>query len=307
MKHSYRPKIFGGIVLLFLSFFLVGGIAYAAPQDITLSPTSNTPVINPGAVYNGSFSVIDQGNTGYNYQIYSSPYHVSGEDYTPDFTLVPHAANPASWLKFSISSASIIPGQSTQVNYSITVTKTTLPGAYFAVAFAQTQYPKTPTAITLNERVGEIFYIQVAGPVTQGGKLLTWQTSMFQEPPLTSTIRLEDSGALNFPATISLKIDDVFGQTKYSLNTIKEVLPQTIRQIKIPWDKAPSLGIFKVNGSVNFLNHTHNLSTKWVLVMSRTVRVYLLAIITVIVLIIVARLFYRLIRRLKKPRTKRSK
>ncbi|HUD05337.1 MAG TPA: hypothetical protein VMR18_00235 [Candidatus Saccharimonadales bacterium] len=271
-----------------------------------MSPTSTTPVINPGSVYNSSFQVIDQGNTTYNFQIYSSPYHVTGEDYAPDFTPIANAPNPAGWFKFSIGSSSISPTQSMKVDYSITVPKTTLPGAYFAVAFAQTQYPKIPNTITLNERVGEIFYIQVAGPVTQGGKLLTWQSNPFQEPPLTSTIRIEDSGGLNFPATIQVSVKDVFGQSKYSLSTVKEVLPQTIRRITIPWDKSPSIGIFKVSGTINFLGHEHKLPTKWVLVMSHTVRMYLLIVVVVLVLLIIMRFIYRTTRRSKKPKSKKK-
>lgn len=305
MRISNRQKAL--TVLLVVGAFWFGhGIALAAPQDITITPTSNSPTINPGSVYNGSFQVVNQGKTGYNFTVYSAPYHVSGENYTPDFTAVPGAANPASWLKFSLSSSYISPGQSIRVNYSVNVPSTTQPGAYFGVAFAQTQYPKVPNSITLNERVGEIFYIHAAGPVTQSGSLLTWQSSFFQSPPLTSTLRLEDSGELNYPANIQVKVDDVFGQTKYDLTTIKEVLPQTIRRVTIPWEGSPSLGLFKVTGSVSFLGHNHNLSTKWVLVMSHTVRVYTLLVVGVIVLLIIVRILYRSTHKFKKHRAKKK-
>jgi hypothetical protein len=305
MKLRYRSQIIAAIAFI-MSFSFGVSTVYAAPQDITLSPTSVSQVIKPGATYNGSFQVIDQGQTGYNFQIYGTPYHVSGENYTPDFTPIPNAPNVISWFKFSISSSHINPGQSIKVNYTISLPKDTLPGAYFAVAFAQTNYPKVPNTITLNERVGTIFYLQAAGPVVQKGELLTWQSGIFQESPITSIIRLEDSGALNYPATIQVNVKDIFGQSKYSLHTIKQVLPQTIRRVTISWDKAPSLGIFKVSGSVNFLNHTHTLSTKWVLVMSRTVRIYLIAIVVILILILVARIIYHALPKQKKSRSKQK-
>lgn len=306
MRRNYHLKILS-ILVAVLGFTLAIGNAHAAPQDITISPTSNSPVINPGEVYNGSFQVINQGKSAYKFQTYSAPYHVSGENYTPDFTPIANAPNPSSWFKFSINSANINPTQSITIDYSITVPKTTLPGAYFGVAFAQTQFPKVPNAITLNERVGEIFYIRAAGPVKQGGELLTWQSGMFQEPPLTSTIRLEDTGALNFPATIQFSVKDIFGQSKYSLSTVKEVLPQTIRRVTIPWDKTPSIGIFKVGGTVSFLGHTHTLPTRWVLVMSHTVRLYLLIVVIVLALLIVIRFIYRVTHKSKKSKPKRIK
>jgi hypothetical protein len=193
------------------------------------------------------------------------------------------------------------------VKYTLSLPKTTLPGGYYAVAFAQTQAPKVANSITLNERVGEIFYLQAAGPVVQKGQLLSWASNIFQEPPLTSTIRLEDSGAVNFPATIHYLVKDAFGGTKYSLGTIKEVLPQTIRRVTIVWNSTPSLGIFKVTGTVSFLNHTHNLPTKWVLIMSRTVRIYALLILGVLVLLIIVRVFYHLIFRHGKRRSRNKK
>ena len=252
--------------------------------DITASPTAVSQVIKPGNSYSGSFQVIDQGKTAYNFEIYAAPYHVSGENYTPDFTVLPSTPNVTSWFKFSLGSSHINAGQSVLANFTITMPAGTQPGAYFAVVFAQTQFPTVPNSITLNERVGVIFYLQAAGQVTNKGQLLTWQSSIFQEPPLTSAVRIEDSGALNFPA-FQVNVKDIFGQTKYSLNTIKQILPQTIRRVTIPWSETPAFGLFKVNGSVNFLNHTHQLSTKWVLVMSRTVRLILLAILLVIVLL----------------------
>lgn len=303
MKFRNRIALIMAVVGYIGFFFMASGTVLAAPsQDITVSPTSVSQVIKPGATYSGSFQVINQGKTSYNFQIYGAPYRVSGEDYTPDFTLLPNAPNVASWFQFSLSSAHINPGQSINVNYTISMPASTLPGADFAVAFAQTQHPTVPGTITLNERVGVIFYLQAAGPAIDKGQLLSWQSSFLQEPPLTATVRIEDSGALNFPSTILVKVQDIFGQSKYSLSTTKQILPQTIRRVIIPWPQSPSFGLFKVSGSVNFLGHTHQLATKWVLVMSNTVRLIFLAILVVIVIIFLLG-FWR--NHLKKRRTNR--
>ncbi len=292
MRRLYRLPIVAGLVL-FGALSLGGGSAHAAPQAITMTPTSASPTIRPGSIYKGSLQVLNQGAAPYSFQIYSTPYRVKGEDYTPDFTFLPTAPNVKSWFSFSTPGGHVNPGQSITVNYAINMPADTPPGGYYAAVFAQTQYPKSANGITLNERVGEIFYIQAAGPVTRKGEVASWQSDLFQKPPLTAVLRLENDGTIHYPATIQVNVRDAFGSSKLSLNTTKEVLPQTVRRVTISWNKAPAIGIFKVTGTVSFLNQHKTLPTKWVFVMSQTVRLVLGAILLVIILLGVLRYAYR--------------
>jgi hypothetical protein len=300
-KRSYGWPVLAG--LLFCAVLaLIPGIARALPQDITMTPTSTDAVINPGDTYHGSFQILNQGQTSYTFHVYATPYHVSGEAYTPEFTILPTAPNVTSWFNFSQAEGRISPGQSVTIDYTIILPKTTPPGGYYAAAFAETQYPKSTktSSITLNARVGEIFYIQAAGPVAKKGELLTWQSNMFQQPPLTSTVRLQNDGGVHYKADIRYNIRDIFGHLKYRLHTSKEVLPQTIRRVSIPWNKTPTIGLFKVDGTVDFLGQHKVLPAKWVLVMSSTAIIISIA---VIVLIIALPTLYRR-RKTKKSRKK---
>lgn len=259
----------------------------AAAEVLTITPTTATPVINPGATYSGNFQVIDQGNTSYPIEIYAAPYSVKTEAYTPDFTPVPGQPNVVNWIRFSSTQSTIQPNQAITVTYTISVPKTTQPGGYYAVAFAQTHSSQSAAGVVINERVGEIFYIQVAGPVLKSGKLLTWSTALFQVPPIISTIRLEDDGGLNYASNIQVVVGDIFGTPKYTLTTQKEILPHTIRRITINWAQTPSLGLFKVNGSVTVLGKTELLPSQYVLVMSSTARSASLIIVIIIVALII--------------------
>jgi hypothetical protein len=300
LRRNYRAVVLAGALFLAVFWFSVSAV-HAAPQDITMTPTSVSPVINPGSVYHGSFQVINQGQTGYNFIVYATPYRVNGEAYTPVFTVLPSSPDIASWLNFSTPGGHLNPSQSATINYTVTVPENVQPGGYYAAAFAETQYPKSSDGITLNEQVGELFYIEVAGPVVKTGKLLTWSSGFLQKPPLTSTIRLEDSGSINFPATIHLQVKDILGHTKYSLLTTKQLLPQTIRRITMPWSSVPSIGLFKVTGTVSFLGHTQTLPTKWVLVMSDKVRWVVLAVVIAIVAVFIIRTKFHF------PLTKKNK
>jgi len=270
---------------------------FAAPLDLTITPTTANIVINPGSINKGSLQVINQGSSAYDFQVYTNPYSVTGENYTPDFTVLPNKPNPSSWFQLSSSGSHANPGQTYNINYTITVPKSTQPGGYYAVIFAETKNPSSvANSVSLNERVGELFYMQVAGPVVQKGSLLTWQSSFFQKPPLIATLRLENSGGLHYMSTINYHISDILGQNKYSLYTQKIVLPDTIRRIQLPWNNTPSIGIFKVNGNVNFLGQTHNLPTTYVFVMSETIRLFTLLVLVVIIFIFLVRIVYRQIK-----------
>ncbi len=296
---ALRGKVWLGCAIVIGILALARAPALAANQDITITPTAVNTVVQPGSVNKGTFQVIDQGASSYTFTVYAAPYSVNGEDYTPDFTILPGAPTVASWFQFSINQATIQPGQAITINYTMSVPPDTPPGGYYAVAFAETHYPKANAGVTLNERVGEIFYLQVAGPVTQKAQLLTWQTSSFQEPPLTSVLRLQDSGSLHYESNITFKVSDIFGNTKFTLNTQKIILPQTIRRIPLVWTKAPSIGLFKVSGTAKFLGQTKTLPTKYVLVMSKSIRVDIIIIFVILVLIMILRAILRTLRRAK--------
>lgn len=272
------------VFVVFTAVYLGAHVVSAAPEVLTISPTAIKPVINPGSSKNGSFQAINQGQQSYSVIIYAAPYSVKSEDYTPDFSPVPGAPAVANWLHFSKTSDTIQPGQSLTINYSLTVPSNTPPGGYYAVAFVETQAPKTASGVIVNEQVGEIFYIQVAGPVKQSGKIISWSSSFFQKPPLKYSLRLENTGGLYYFSNITIVVRDIFNSPKFTLITQKVVLPQTIRRISNTWSKTPSLGFFKVTGTATILGHNQPLPTKYVLVMSKTVR-YIFIIVAALLII----------------------
>ncbi len=273
MRKYWQISLSFKLVMATLAGFLMatvlfGKVAFAASKEITITPTTNSPVINPGDTYKGDFTVVNSGQSGYKTINYAAPYHVSSEDYTPEFTALPTAPNISSWFNFSSPGSTIKPGQSVKIQYTISVPENTQPGGYYAAIFAETQVGKNSKGIALNQRVGELFYIKVAGKVVESGSIASWQSKFFQSNPLTSTLRIKNDGSIHFPAKIKYNVKDILGNTKYQLNTTKVVLPQTIRKLDMIWDKAPALGLFKVDASVEYLGHTQYLKSKWVLVMS---------------------------------------
>lgn len=272
---------------------IIAGSASAATQVLTITPSTTRPTLQPGSSLSGSFQVINQGESGYRLHLYTAPYSVHTEDYTPDFEPLPGHPDVAGWLQLAPTQSTIKPDQSITVRYKITVPAGTQPGGYYAVAFAETQAPKNGQGVIVNERVGEIFYIQVAGTVRQTGKVLDWSSPFLQKSPLAASLRLENDGGIDYRSAINISVRDLFGHTKYDLATQKAVLPQTIRRIPITWDKAPAFGLFKVTGTVTVFGETQQLPTRYVLVAALPIRIIFLVLLVVLIAWLVGRFVVR--------------
>ncbi len=245
----------------------------AAPQIISLSPTSVDVTVQPGEVKHGSLQVINQGQTDYDFSVYATPYSVKGQDYTPDFTKLPDAPDSTSWFSFSTTHAHLVANQSLTVGYTITVPPATPHGDYYAAVFAQTSNTSsTGSAVVLNERVGELFYLRVLGQEVQKGTIVEWGGGLLQEKPLTVSMKLQNQGTTHYNANVQVVVSDMLGHQKYLLNTSKEILPQTVRKVTVPWKNSPSFGLFKVTASVSYLGKAHHLSTQYVFLLSNRVR-----------------------------------
>lgn len=287
--------------LLVLCLLGSSGTASASNKVLTLTPTATHLRINPGSSAAGDLQILNQGDGDYTVRIYTAPYSVHGEEYTPDFSPLPGKPEVTDWIKLSDTSGHIPKSGSLTVHYTVQVPAGTAPGGYYAVAFAESKNSEAKAGVTVNQRLGEIFYIRVNGPVQERASILEWNSSFLQSQPLTATLRLQNTGGVHATATASLRVTDVFGRTKYKLTSQKEVLPQTIRQLPLTWQKTPPLGLFKVSGSVELLGKTSQLKTQYVLVASPLVRALFGTIVAIGIAYAAARLHVRTKRRGKDP------
>jgi hypothetical protein len=289
-------------LLLISSFNLVPVAAHAASKVLTVSPATVRPTIPAGSSASGSFQIVNQGQSSYPVQVYSAPYSIHNEEYNPEFTPIAGKPNPADWFRFTVSQSDLKQNQSVTVGYTVSVPAGTQPGGYYAVAFVEAKGQQNGAGVVINQRVGEIFYIHVPGKVREAGKVDTWDSPFWQKPPILATLKLENSGGIDYDSTVHLTVSDLFGNAKYSLSTQKEVLPQTVRHIPITWDKAPAFGLFKVSGTATVFGKTVSLPAKYVLVISQKVRIILLCIVGVLIAYVLGRLSFKHRRRKQEPK-----
>jgi hypothetical protein len=269
--------------------------AASSIQKITITPTAIHEMLKPNSVTHGAFAVTNGGKGSLVFNLSAAPYSVKNYTYDPVFIPIPGRPNVASWISFSKTQGTLQPNQSVEVDYTVTVPQNTPPGGYYAVAFAETpiQSASNLAGINLYQRVGYIFYIQIPGPAQKTGGVSGWDVKFLQQQSLTSTLFIEDSGSLDYMSAVHVNVQDIFGATKYSFNGQKVILPQTIRKVALNWGGAPPIAFFKIKGSVTVFGQSHNLPTKYVLVMSNYVRVIVAAILFVVIILPVVRYLIR--------------
>lgn len=232
-------------------------------ESITLSPALIKLTLTPGQRYTGNLTVINDGKTAYPIIVYARPYSVQGEQYTPDFERVTPSTDAYQWLTFPQASYELQPGQRLDAAYAIDVPSDASPGGHYAVLFAETQPPLTQgSGVARKKRVGSLLYITVSGPANQAGSVLSWDVPRWQtKRPLTATLRMKNSGNVHYTAAVQVSFTDSFGR-RYQTEKSYIILPGTVRRIPVDWLSPPAAGLFKVAGTVSYLNKTESLQPR---------------------------------------------
>lgn len=228
-------------------------------EKITLSPSSRDLKTDAGATVTGSMKIINNGTMAYDFTVYARPYSVSTEAYGPNFTDQKPNADLYKWVQFQQTEYSIEPGQTIEVPYTLNVPENAAPGGHYGVLFAETKEREiSGTGVARQKRVGKIVYATVNGEYQTNGALKEfilpfWQT----DTPLESSVRIENSGNVDFRASVSTVAKDVFGRTKFKYTGDPIVLPGTVRLAEMKWETAPNFGLYNVQQTVTFLDQKH--------------------------------------------------
>ena len=133
-------------LVVFIMAFIGPSVGQAwAAQNITVSPTSIEQAVDAGKSVSGTTQIIDDGDTTYVANIYTTPYGVSGEDYNQSYQLQPGFNDASKWFHFDQTSYQLHPHQNIGIPYTITVPAGTGPGGYYAVIFAEAE-PQAATS-----------------------------------------------------------------------------------------------------------------------------------------------------------------
>jgi len=241
------------VILLSALFVLIGSSRAHAQQagySITMTPSSTELRASPGETTTSRFTVVNQGQTSYPLLLSTQPYHVVGDIYDPQFTILAGTTDASSWIQFDEErSQTLLAGKTKDVLYTLTVPTGTAPGGYYAVIFAETNPEISKNGVTPRNRVGNILYITVAGAVETKGSIEKPSSdipSVIWGNSAAVGVLVKNTGGVHYLTKTHLNISSVFGRSLFNAELERYVLPQTQRLITANWEKLPAIGIYKV-------------------------------------------------------------
>lgn len=270
------------IVVTFAGVWLSQNAASAQQDEerITLSPAVARPELQAGQKAGGKLTIINDGTVPYTFLLYARPFSVNNEAYEPNYTEVNERTEAYQWVQFNKTKLSLQPGDRVSVGYTVTVPEKAAPGGHYAVLFAETQPKDEQANVSRKKRVGSLLYMTVDGKVIEQGEVTGWDAARLQtKPPLTSSVRIANSGNVHFQATATVSYSNIFGKKQFEKNQEVLVLPGTTRRIVFEWANTPYFGIFKASGQVNVLGSTENLEQKWVVLFPQPLMIIIMSLI----------------------------
>lgn len=259
-------------MFVFASVPLVHAADSSPRESITLSPVKERYTLDAGSSKTDELTVVNDGETAYDFIVYARPYSVHNETYdNPDFTSQTPTTDVYQWVQVSQAKYHVNAGQTVKVPYTIRVPQNATPGGHYGVLFAETQPADTSggNSVVRKKRVGMIIYATVNGQFQMGGEGLGTSIPFLQfHAPLSATSRIKNTGNSDFVVNSTYRITDLFGGEKYRVNKDYVVLPQTTRLMTFNWDNAPWFGLFKTEVKTSFLDQNNDTS-KLVLLVPR--------------------------------------
>lgn len=243
--------------------------ANTSSQDITMTPSSTDLSIAPGETVVRSFKIINGGSDAYDMNASVAPYHVEGENYDPKFTSLPGVVTPTAWVTITSSHTTVQPGETVTVEYTVTVPQKTAPGGYYAVLFAETSPRATAgnSGVVPHNRVGNLLFITVKGPVKTSGKLTAAPLSYFAiTDKVPIGVRASNTGGVHFISTTNMTIKAVTGKQLHASTLERYILPQTERLVTTDWKPSMPVGLYTVSRSATIAGKTQSLPDQTILV-----------------------------------------
>lgn len=239
----------------------------SAGSNLTMTPSSTELAIDPGNYTENRFELINGGETSYDVYATALPYHVQGLDYDAQFTQLPGTTNASQWVKYTTPTKLTLGAKkSIGFDYTVQVPANAQPGGYYAVLFASATPQKKPgSGVVTTNRVGNILYITVNGPVKRDGTVKAAPLAGFTlKDSMQLGVIVENTGGIHYKSLVQMSVKNVFGREMFRSELTRLVLPQTSRQITDTWSGMPPVGIYKVQSTATVAGEQRQAPGKWV-------------------------------------------
>lgn len=237
-------------ILFAFSVTLIAPISTSAQEQpspvrrLQISPLHTFISIEPGSSYTGSVIVENIGTEPLSVSLSAEAFEVQNEQY--DYTFLPDSSIN-SWVRFIEPELTLKPNQMYDAKFLISVPIEAEPGGAYLSIFASS-LPNESSAIQSTERVGSLFYINLAGDSTQKGELLRFSAPWIHGgDTVTWSATLRNAGSTHFNADYTVTLENIFGGTISQNKDDPLILPRSVRGISNTLESPRWIGIYKIN------------------------------------------------------------
>ena len=292
-------------------------IDMSAATSISITPVSKVLTLEPNTTYEDSFKVTNNGSSNMTFEVYATPYSFTtsadSDSYSLNFSSQTNFSQISRWITFQdsvgnwVESAKFVAGggEVLVITYRITTPESLPNGGQYAVIFAHTiseatsgsgirteaspgivVYGRSSTGETI--RSAEISSLEIYKKST------TSKTDNSVADRIGATARVKNTGNVDFAATGTLKVQNLFGGTAYettgAAGTVS-ILPSddeegTIMTVSDEWEETPEIGFFNVTWTVVAADQTSEIS-KFIAILPIWVIIIALMLLTALVVWII--------------------
>lgn len=270
----------------------------ATKMSIRVTPKTYNLTLEPGKTYTEEFEVRNDGDMATSYFTEVKPYQVDDSEeakYSAVYDVKNGYTEIIDWINvIEGKEATIEPGESATVKFSITVPMDAPGGGQYATPLVTTKQNvesnSKGASIGQNLSIGPVIYAKVNGATRTDGKIISNDTNGFLfNPPISANVTVKNEGNVHTDMIHTMKVFPIFsGESIYSNEDNPSravILPNTTRYNSISWTTeqgAPSIGVFKVQSEVKIFDEVSKIEKiviicpMWVLIL---VIIFLLALI----------------------------
>ncbi|MDR0979959.1 MAG: hypothetical protein LBM12_02285 [Candidatus Nomurabacteria bacterium] len=224
-----------------------------AEAKMTMSPgSSDAIVLEPGMVQRGSFMIYNTGDEKIDVTVTPTALCVNSTyNYTFDGCEASSGTKIKDWMTLAVDNTSLNPGDETEVEYTISVPTTDLPGgsqyAGVTVQFQSMGGSNLEAKYTLGYK---IFAYNPIGAELKAELLSAKVDSLQFKRPLSARMTAKNEGNIDFFTKINMTVATMGDKEVHKSEINYVVMPGTTRELSTIWDGAPHLGLFKVKYEV---------------------------------------------------------
>lgn len=286
-------KVVALLLLISVCFPLTISAADPPPkQRLTVAPSLVDVELAPGETITKEITAVNKGAEASFLQLSVASYSVESETQEPHYRALPGAPDVTKWVTIRTPEERVhlAPEAVQEISYTIQVPSSTLPGGYLFAIFATTTPAAVSESVTLQNRIAVVNYVTVKGDSQTSGQVtaippqyLSWDGMFHAE------FAIKNTGSMHFIATATTVMTTLWGNEVGRIEDRRHILPFTEKNIALDWRSPHAFGLYKVDRSVRYANHTEQFPTSLLLVIHPMIIAGTLLIITGLVFFIARR------------------